>query len=117
MLRETHAGARFKQILLLLSALACPGGYANAETDVTADIENLGIPLQSIYASKIYARNVWDLHAFDGRIYIGSGNSSNIGPDSNAGPVEVWAYDTALGGFVKEYTAPIPCSRGSRTEA
>jgi hypothetical protein len=52
----------------------------------------------------VYARNVWDLQAFEGRLYIGAGNSSNIGPAVNAGPVPVIRFDPATGLFEKEFT-------------
>lgn len=40
------------------------------------------------------ARNVWDLEAFDGRVYIGGGNTT-----TNPGPVNLWAFDHASGQF------------------
>ncbi len=49
---------------------------------------------------QVYARNVWDLQAYKGRLYIGAGNSSNRGPPaSNSGPVPVNSYDPASGQF------------------
>ena len=40
------------------------------------------------------ALNVWDLQAFDGKVYLGGGNTT-----TNPGPLNVWAYDVAGGGF------------------
>jgi hypothetical protein len=76
--------------------------------DVTAKLELLGIPLESKYASgnAIYARNVWDLFGFGGLLFIGSGNSSNIGPAPNAGPAEVWSFDPSSSSFASEGTVP-----------
>lgn len=72
--------------------------------DVSAHVENLGIPLQGKYPSgdRVYARNVWDLQVFGNRVYIGSGNSNNEAPAKNAGPVDVYAFDPATNGFVRE---------------
>ena len=64
-------------------------------SDVTMHVESLGIPLAERYpgGADIYARNVWDLQAFEGRIYVGGGNWDNKGPAPNAGPVPILAWD------------------------
>ncbi len=43
------------------------------------------------------------MEVFDGRLYLGSGNSNNAGPATNAGPVEVWYYDDQNGAFAYDY--------------
>ena len=70
------------------------------------NVERLGNPAKKRWphGEKVYARNVWDLQVFDGRLYIGSGNSNNIGPAPNAGPVNVWSYDPDTGLFKSEAT-------------
>ena len=40
------------------------------------------------------SRNVWDLQAFDGKIYIGMGSTV-----ADSGPVPVWAFDHAAGAW------------------
>lgn len=72
--------------------------------DVTSRVVSLGIPLEDRYPSgeAVYARNVWDLHAFDGRLYIGGGNSSSAGPARNAGPVPIVSYDPVDDDFIGE---------------
>ncbi len=50
----------------------------------------------------IYARNIWDMKAFQGKIYLGSGNSANDGPAPNAGPIDIWYFDPKLSTFVNE---------------
>lgn len=79
---------------------------ATSTRDVTAKLETLGTPLQAKYPSgdRVYARNVWAMHAFGGRMFIGSGNSNNDPPAKNAGPVDVYAYDPPSNRFVKETT-------------
>ena len=71
-----------------------------------AQVEILGSPFSRKYAQgeSVYARNPWDLHAYAGRIYVGAGNSSNMGPAPNAGPVPILCFDPSINGFVKEGT-------------
>ena len=52
---------------------------------------------------EIYARNIWDMQLFDGKIYIGAGNSSNEGPAQNAGRIPVISIDTKTDKFSFEY--------------
>lgn len=85
---------------LLLGAAALAGG------DAAGRVEYLGNPLKQKYAAKeaIFARNVWDMQLFDGRIFLGGGNSSNDGPAANAGPLPIIAYDLDTRRFVTEGT-------------
>ena len=102
------------RVSLLAGALALAGmnGFAAPAKDVTAKMENLGIPLAQWFQAKAYggsgayARNVWALKAFDGRLYIGAGNSSNGGPASNAGPVPIFSFDPKTKKFAQEWNAP-----------
>lgn len=75
--------------------------------DVTKQMVLLGNPLTAKYANNtpsVYARNIWDMHAFNNKIYFGGGNSSNSAPAANAGPADLWVYDTTSQEFIKEYT-------------
>jgi len=76
--------------------------------DKTAAVELVGEPLKERYPSgdAVFARNIWSLQSFGGKLYIGNGNSNNKGPAPNAGPVDVWYYEPVSNRFVKEYTAP-----------
>ena len=47
------------------------------------------------------ALNVWDLQAFDGKIYLAGGSTV-----TNSGPINVWAYDPQKQDFVKEHQVP-----------
>lgn len=59
-------------------------GILNVQAkDVTPSVEYLG----NSFSKDNYANNVWDMQVFDGRIYLGHGNSSNKGPNQNAGPM------------------------------
>lgn len=74
--------------------------------DVTANVKLLGNPLSVRYKDNtdyVYARNIWDMYVFEGKVYFGGGNSSNNPPASNAGPADVWAYDPYKKEFAMEY--------------
>ena len=77
---------------------------------MTEQVQVLGNPTQKRWPSGewIYARNPWSLKEFEGRIYVGSGNSNNPPPAANAGPVDLWALDAATGAFPEkpEYEVP-----------
>jgi hypothetical protein len=47
-----------------------------------------------------YARNVWDMQLFGGRIWLGHGDSID-----NWGPIPLWSLDPATGALAAEYTA------------
>lgn len=80
--------------------------YILASTDVTSRIELLGNPYIDLYKTgeKIYARNIWDMQVFDGKLFIGAGNSNNLHPAPNAGRVPVYSYDPKNNKFSNEYT-------------
>jgi hypothetical protein len=92
--------------LALLTVLAPWSGAVARGPGAAAGVEALGNPLAAVYPDgpTAYARNVWDLAAYDGRLFIGSGNSSNDPPAPNAGPAQVWSFDPAAGSFARERT-------------
>lgn len=87
---------------LLLLLAARPAGAA----DVTANLDDLGIPTQNQWPSgdARYARNVWDMQVVGDRIYFGSGNSASSGPAQNAGPARVRYFSTSAASFAEAYT-------------
>jgi len=97
---------------LLYLILALSGAFSaaadnqppGAAHDVTARVERLGNPYQERYpdGETTYARNIWDMQAFQGALYLGAGNSSNIGPAPNAGPVPIVRFDPGTRTFVRE---------------
>ena len=56
---------------------------------------SLGNPAASRYPAcwQSLPRSPWDLALFDGRLYVGLGNSSNQGASANAGPSPLFAYN------------------------
>lgn len=69
--------------------------------DVTSMIKVLNSPYKDIYPNKkeLYARNIWDMKEFEAKLYMGAGNSSNIGPAQNAGPLPLISYDPSTKKF------------------
>ncbi len=86
-------------VMVGLAYLEITSGGSTMASDVTAQVERIGNP----FNKGPYARNVWDMQLFGGRIYLGHGNSSNEGPEINAGPVPVIYYDPASSEFVEQY--------------
>lgn len=60
-------------------------------TDVTSLVVSLGNPVSGIAG---YAKCIWDLQAYDGRIYYGAGNASSAGStrntDTYGGVLKYW---------------------------
>ena len=83
-----------------------PPASEAGNVDLTDHIRVLGIPLKERYPSRkrIYARNIWEVTEYNGKVYLGGGNSSNQGPAANAGPVPVICYDPATARFSPVYT-------------
>ena len=53
-----------------------------------------------------YARNVWSMQPFDGKIFIGCGNFDNGGPGANASPAPIFALDPKTKKITLEWRAP-----------
>ncbi len=99
-------GVTLKRIdISIVVGLLVAGHVAAAPPDVTKKLELLGNPYKKKYKSgqRIYARNIWDMMSFKGKLYLGGGNSSNTGPGRNAGPVPIISYDPKSGKFTQEY--------------
>lgn len=71
-----------------------------ATREISPDI--VGTPFLKRWPDGPYARNIWAMQVFDGKLFLGAGNSSNFGPSSNAGPVPVVSFDGHS--FTEEYT-------------
>ncbi|PNV84460.1 MAG: hypothetical protein C0627_00865 [Sulfurimonas sp.] len=84
-------------LLLLLSAFLF-------SLDVSGKLEMLDSAYKDMYPNKkdFYARNIWDIKEFEGKLYIGAGNSSNIGPAQNAGPLPLISYNPSTKEFKQE---------------
>lgn len=65
----------------------------------------IGNPYAKKYKSgaDIYARNIWDIHYFDKKLYLGAGNGSNIEPAPNAGKVPIYSINTVNDKIEYEY--------------
>ena len=101
-----------KIIVSLVALVVALGASADAAMDLTSSITSLGFPSMELgmvssdlgsYTNLPYARNVWDLKVFEGRLYAGSGNSGNSpSPNPNAGPVYIMSYDFLTQKWVNE---------------
>ena len=92
---------RYKIIVLLAFFTTFTLAVVNLPTlpiESNSLVQKLGNPLLEDGHSD-RALNVWDLQAFEGKIYLGGGSTV-----SNPGPINVWAYDPTNREFVKEYT-------------
>lgn len=69
--------------------------------DVAQHTDFLGNPFYArFWADHLaYDRNVWDMEVYDGRLYFGHGNSNNMGPGGDPGPIELWYYDDKTQAF------------------
>lgn len=94
---------KYKQELLFISlfliAILVFSWNAVSQNNHTANIVvKLGNPLAKD-GIKGRALNVWDLQVFDNKIYIAGGSTV-----TNAGPINVWAYNPDTQSFENEYT-------------
>ncbi|MFL5540788.1 MAG: hypothetical protein ACJ8J0_17485 [Longimicrobiaceae bacterium] len=76
---------------------ACAGGDGADPIDISPPAEVVGAPFREVPP---YARNVWDMQRFGGRIYLAHGDE--IG---NRGPVALWTLDPASGRLAAGFTA------------
>lgn len=91
---------KFAQIFMLLLTGAAGIDAGHAQAGPTPEI--VGRPFADIWPDAPYARNIWSMTVHNNRLYFGAGNSSNIGPSPNAGPVPVISY--GRDGFRRELT-------------
>lgn len=73
----------------------CALDVSMARTNVNDLLKYVGNPAAERYpqVEKTYGRNVWDMIGFQGKLYLGIGNSSNIGPSISPGAAPVIQYD------------------------
>jgi hypothetical protein len=100
----SRAGPEF--LLMIVLSLCLIPSARPATVNATPFVENLGDPFEAKLpgSTKSYARNVWDMQVFGDRIYLGYGNSSNLGPATSPGATDIWTYRPDEGDFAKEFT-------------
>ena len=84
--------------LFLTTLVLIVVSFSLLSTGAEVVVKRLGNPLLND-GFKNRALNVWDLQAFDGKIYLGGGSTV-----ANAGPINVWAYNPEAKKFSKEFT-------------
>ncbi len=95
-----------KRLLIIFCVaitMSCISSSQKMDSGFTTTL--LGNPYAAVYQSgdSIYARNIWDMQLYDGKIYLGAGNSSNVGPVPNAGRVPLYFLDPKKETFTNEY--------------
>ncbi len=93
-------------LLFALSLFLCLGVTACGDDAPTLPIDNiafteLGIPTAERYPEGDMARCAWDMVAYDGKIYFGSGDY-----DVNKGPADIWCYDIENESWLLSGTVP-----------
>ena len=84
-----------KIVCALLSALMLPLSTVTVQAQET-ELVDLGIPLASVFSDSsthLYARTVWGMEAYDGKIYIGCGDYDKNAGTANGG-LPIVSYDT-----------------------
>ena len=82
-------------VLLFYVAALISGNYSQ---DNFGNAVRLGNPLADD-GHRNRSLNVWDLQAFEGKIYLAGGSTV-----TNSGPINVWAYNPGKQKFEREYT-------------
>lgn len=85
-------------IILFLTTIAIVALGFLLPTNSQVEPTWLGNPLRDDGKVK-RALNVWDMQVYEGKIYFGGGSTV-----TNAGPIEVWAYNPQSDEFNREYT-------------
>ncbi|MGN0173770.1 MAG: dockerin type I repeat-containing protein [Acutalibacteraceae bacterium] len=68
------------KIITDFSTIDCSNLLAKVDNQ-TVNPQNLGIPFSEKYSSNVYARNIWDMKAVDGKVIMGTGDyGANTGP-------------------------------------
>jgi len=84
-------------IYFLFIATACTDSSQGipASLDLTSSLQYIGNPYRTKYpdGEMVYSRNIWDMQYFDGKIFLGAGNSSNRGPSRNSGPLPLIVFN------------------------
>jgi len=75
------------------------------DASILTEAVKIGKPTEGRYPSNdyadCYARSVWDMQYYNGKIYIGSGDYTK-----NRGPIDIWSFADDSGSFIKEITVP-----------
>lgn len=97
-MKKQHRQKVLLNSLFLIATLIISCNALGQNNDSENAVVRLGNPLRNDGITG-RALNVWDLQAFGQKIYIAGGSTV-----TNAGPINVWAYDPSSQKFVKEYT-------------
>jgi hypothetical protein len=95
-----------KLVIVNVLYLSAMPAYSGDNKPTLSEIIKIGKPSQAQFplnnVADCYARSVWDMHYYNGRIYIGSGDYSNDPPGGNRGPINIWSFQDDSGKFTDE---------------
>lgn len=96
-----HFPPRLVSVALLVAALGgCVEPLRPDLSKETRPVEVAPERLGNVFTqASAYARNVWDMQLFGGRIWLGHGDSID-----NWGPIPVWSLDGATGAMAQEFS-------------
>lgn len=104
-----------KRLICVLLSVFCllpavPGHAGSQELAAQGGIlQSLGSPLKDKFPAgmgSVYARSVWDMTVFDGRIYIGCGNYLDGAGYFNGKTIPIMSYDPYAGAWQAEADLP-----------
>ncbi len=92
---------RISALLLAVFMLFTVCGCNVGDYPLKASYNELGVPLSDYYTSGGIQRCVWDIEAYNGKIYVASGDY-----DKNKGPVNIKYYDVDKKEWVNDGSLP-----------
>ncbi len=92
---------RISVLILIVLMLLTICGCNVKDYPYKASFKELGVPLSDYYTTGGVHRSVWDIEAYNGKVYVGGGDY-----DKNKGPVMVKYYDVAKKEWVSDGNLP-----------
>jgi len=88
--------------LLVISVFfSRPAAASVVTNDVGAHVEYLGNPFTNV---QVYVRNVWSIYPYNGLLYFGYGNASDLPPENYSGAVSVFTFNPTNSTFSNQFT-------------
>ncbi|MDX2162192.1 MAG: hypothetical protein SF162_12775 [bacterium] len=91
---------------MLFSLNAIVQAQTPAVADGTDRLEWLGQPTLQELADHPFARNVWDLQVYQGRLYIASGSADDTAPGGSPPQTHLWYYTPSQNVFRFDHILP-----------
>lgn len=91
----------WRKLLFVLTILPLQQAVVATQANEFARPTYVGNPFAVVWPHESYPRNIWDMAVFEDRLFFGTGNSANVAPAPNAGPVPLISMDST-GTFFQE---------------